>query len=126
MNQDRFKGKWNELKGKIKEKWGKLTDNDIMEINGKYEQFLGALQKRYGYEKERAEKEFNSWNWGAEKNLKNEKNREKPNQPDRNEGGFNRVESGDFNDQGTSKGPDREQEKNDRDEENRNKKRKAG
>jgi uncharacterized protein YjbJ (UPF0337 family) len=63
MNKDTFEGKWKEVKGKIKEKWGKLTDDDITRINGKYDQFLGALQKRYGYHKEQAEKEFNSWNW---------------------------------------------------------------
>ncbi|MBP9841865.1 MAG: CsbD family protein [Simkaniaceae bacterium] len=70
MNQDKFEGRWKELQGKIKEKWGKLTDDDMMRINGKYEQFLGALQKRYGYEKERAEKEFNSWHLESERDLK--------------------------------------------------------
>ena len=67
MNQDEFEGKWKEVKGKVKEKWGKLTDNDLMEVDGKYDQFLGALQKRYGYAKEQAEKDFDSWNWGENK-----------------------------------------------------------
>ena len=67
MNKDMFEGKWKELKGGIKEKWGKLTDDDIMRINGKYEQLLGTLQKRYGYEKDQAEKEINSWNWGSDR-----------------------------------------------------------
>lgn len=71
MNRDKFEGSWKELKGKIKEKWGKLTDDDIMQINGKYERFLGVLQKRYGYEKERAEKEFTGWNYGGERDSKN-------------------------------------------------------
>lgn len=58
MNKDTFKGNWNEFKGKIKEKWGKLTDDDITEINGKRDQLLGKLQKTYGYEKDHAEKEL--------------------------------------------------------------------
>lgn len=55
MNKDQFQGKWQQLKGKVKEKWGKLTDDDIAEINGKREQLLGKLQARYGYAKEKAE-----------------------------------------------------------------------
>ena len=55
MNKDQFQGKWQQLKGKVKEKWGKLTDDDMTEINGKREQLLGKLQARYGYAKEKAE-----------------------------------------------------------------------
>ncbi|MBA3721671.1 MAG: CsbD family protein [Parachlamydiaceae bacterium] len=58
MNKDQFEGKWHEVKGKVKEKWGKLTDNDLTEINGKKESFLGKLQARYGYAKDKAEKEL--------------------------------------------------------------------
>jgi uncharacterized protein YjbJ (UPF0337 family) len=61
MNKDLFEGKWHEMKGKIKEKWGKLTDNDLTEINGKTEYLLGKLQTYYGYDKERAEKELNNF-----------------------------------------------------------------
>lgn len=61
MNKDLFSGQWGVLKGHIKEKWGKLTDDDITQINGKRDQLLGLLQKRYGYEKERAEKELDLW-----------------------------------------------------------------
>jgi len=57
MNREQFEGNWHQLKGKIKEKWGKLTDDDVAIINGKYEQFVGKLQERYGYSKEQAEKE---------------------------------------------------------------------
>ena len=64
MNRDQFEGKWKQFKGKIKEKWGKLTDNDLSKINGNYDQFVGSLQERYGYQRERAEKEFEQWNWG--------------------------------------------------------------
>lgn len=58
MNGDLFSGKWDQVKGKIKEKWGKLTDHDLMRINGKREQMLGALKERYGWEKHRAEEEL--------------------------------------------------------------------
>lgn len=61
VNKDLFEGQWHEIKGKVKEKWGKLTDNDLTEINGKAENLLGKLQKHYGYEKDHAEtqlKEF--------------------------------------------------------------------
>ncbi|MFI0435448.1 MAG: CsbD family protein [Parachlamydiaceae bacterium] len=58
MNKDLFQGKWHEIKGKIKEKWGKLTDDDLTEISGKKEAFLGKLQTHYGYAKDKAEKEL--------------------------------------------------------------------
>lgn len=58
MNRETIQGKWNELTGKIKAKWGKLTDDDLLRINGKREELLGSLQKRYGYAKERAEQEL--------------------------------------------------------------------
>ena len=61
MNKEQFEGQWNDLKGKVKEKWGKLTDNDLTQINGKYDQLLGQLQKKYGYAKERAEEEIRNW-----------------------------------------------------------------
>lgn len=57
MNQDQMHGKWMQVKGKVKEKWGKLTDDDIDVIEGKADQLAGKLQERYGYQKERAEKE---------------------------------------------------------------------
>lgn len=58
MNKDTLEGDWNQFKGKIKEKWGKLTDNDITEIQGKKEQLLAKIQQRYGYTKEKAQKEL--------------------------------------------------------------------
>lgn len=61
MNKEMMRGNWNELKGKIKEEWGRLTDDDLTEINGKREQLLGKLQKKYGYAKERAEQELKNW-----------------------------------------------------------------
>jgi len=61
MNKEQFAGHWNEIKGKIKQQWGKLTDDDITRLNGKREELLGKLQQRYGYAKEKAEQELSSW-----------------------------------------------------------------
>ena len=58
MNEDILKGKWQEIKGRVKEKWGKLTDNDLGEIEGKGEKLLGLLQKKYGYIRDKAEMEY--------------------------------------------------------------------
>ncbi len=59
MNKDIMQGKWKEMKGKVKEQWGKLTDDDLDKIEGKSEQLLGLLQQRYGYAREKAEEEYN-------------------------------------------------------------------
>lgn len=56
MNKDIIKGHWSELKGKLKQEWGKLTDDDVTRMNGTFEELEGALQKRYGYKKEEAKK----------------------------------------------------------------------
>jgi uncharacterized protein YjbJ (UPF0337 family) len=61
MNWDQIVGNWKELKGTVKEKWGKLTDDDLMVIKGKRDQLAGALQQRYGYAKERAELELDNF-----------------------------------------------------------------
>ena len=59
MNQDQAQGKLTQLSGKIKETWGRLSDNDIALANGKKEQFFGKLQEVYGLSREDAEKRFN-------------------------------------------------------------------
>jgi uncharacterized protein YjbJ (UPF0337 family) len=58
MNEDIIKGKWHEVKGKIKHKWGQLTDDDIDQMQGSSEELQGLLQKRYGYEREVSKKEI--------------------------------------------------------------------
>ena len=58
MNKEQAQGNWNQLKGKIKETWGNLTDDDIALFNGKTEQFYGKLQEKYGVAKEKAEKQI--------------------------------------------------------------------
>jgi uncharacterized protein YjbJ (UPF0337 family) len=61
MNKDQVEGKWEQLKGKAKEKWGKLTDDDWKVAEGKRDQIAGKIQEHYGYTKEQAEKEFDDW-----------------------------------------------------------------
>ena len=61
MNEDIIKGKWSQLRGRIKEKWGKLTDGDLNHAEGYREYLVGKLQERYSIAKEKAEvqvKEF--------------------------------------------------------------------
>jgi uncharacterized protein YjbJ (UPF0337 family) len=69
MNKDIFEGQWKTLKGQVKEKWGKLTDDDLTRIEGKRDQLLGFLQKRYGYNQDRAEEELSSWEKEVEHRL---------------------------------------------------------
>lgn len=57
MNQDQIKGRWKELKGVVKEQWGKLTDDDLLEIEGDQDQLIGRVQRRYGIAKDEAEKQ---------------------------------------------------------------------
>jgi uncharacterized protein YjbJ (UPF0337 family) len=59
MNQDIFEGKWREMRGQVKEWWGELTDDDLDRAEGKADQMLGLLQKKYGYTKEQAAHEYN-------------------------------------------------------------------
>ncbi len=61
MNKDQLKGQWSEVKGKVKERWGKLTDDELTQINGQYDQLIGKIQQRYGCRKEQAEEQFKSF-----------------------------------------------------------------
>jgi uncharacterized protein YjbJ (UPF0337 family) len=67
MDWDRVAGNWKQIKGKVKEKWGKLTDDDLTAINGRRDQLEGKIQERYGYAKDQARKEVEDWyntqNW---------------------------------------------------------------
>lgn len=58
MNKDTLEGNWKQFKGKVKEEWGKLTDDDLDIINGRREQLVGTLQERYGLAKDAAEKQI--------------------------------------------------------------------
>jgi uncharacterized protein YjbJ (UPF0337 family) len=59
--QDILTGKWHELRGKVRQQWGKLTDDDVTKLSGKTEELAGLLQQRYGYGKAQAENEINKW-----------------------------------------------------------------
>jgi uncharacterized protein YjbJ (UPF0337 family) len=61
MDWNRVEGNWKEMKGKVKEKWGKLTDDDLSTINGKRDQLEGALQRRYGYAEDQARQDVDTW-----------------------------------------------------------------
>ena len=61
MNHDRIEGNWKQIKGKVKEQWGKLTDDDLDVIAGKRDQLLGRIQERHGIAKTEAEKQVNDW-----------------------------------------------------------------
>ena len=61
MNEDVFKGQWTQFKGRVREQWGKLTDDDVDRIEGKSEQLVGRLQERYGWAKEDAQREVDNW-----------------------------------------------------------------
>ena len=61
MNEYTIKGKWAQLKGKAKEKWGELTNDDLDIIEGKRDQLAGKIREKYGRTKEEAEKEIDDW-----------------------------------------------------------------
>jgi uncharacterized protein YjbJ (UPF0337 family) len=66
MNWQQIEGKWDRMRGKVREKWGKLTDDQIDVIAGKREQLIGALKESYGLEKERAAREIDAWASGLD------------------------------------------------------------
>ncbi|HJQ98911.1 MAG TPA: CsbD family protein [Candidatus Polarisedimenticolaceae bacterium] len=58
MNTDALQGNWKQLRGRVKEMWGNLTDDDLDRIDGRTERLIGVLQEKYGYAKEKAESEI--------------------------------------------------------------------
>jgi uncharacterized protein YjbJ (UPF0337 family) len=58
MNRDRIEGNWQQLKGKVKRQWAKLTDDDLTAIEGSREELLGKIQERYGIAREEAERQL--------------------------------------------------------------------
>ena len=61
MNWDQIEGKWKQMKGSVRQKWGNLTDSDYEQIAGSRDKFIGRLQERYGYTRDKAEKELDEW-----------------------------------------------------------------
>jgi len=61
MNNDQLKGQWTQFRGELKKKWGKLTDDDLLQIEGNYDKLVGKVQERYGDKKEEVLKWANQW-----------------------------------------------------------------
>jgi uncharacterized protein YjbJ (UPF0337 family) len=61
MNWDQIKGKWSQVKGEIRQKWGKLTDDDLEVVAGSKDKFVGRIQERYGIAKEEAQRQLDGW-----------------------------------------------------------------
>ena len=77
MNWDQIEGKWMQVKGSVKQKWSKLTDDDLEYIAGARDKFVGKLQERYGLRKEEAQRQADEWLNGTRiENTSNEHSRE--------------------------------------------------
>ena len=61
MNADYFKGQWNQFKGELKKQWGKFTDDDLLQIEGDYDTFVGKVQERYGEKKDEVSRWAEQW-----------------------------------------------------------------
>jgi uncharacterized protein YjbJ (UPF0337 family) len=61
MNWDQIEGKWTQMKGSVKQKWGKLTDDDLKVIAGSRDKLVGRIQERYGIKKEEAQRQCDEW-----------------------------------------------------------------
>lgn len=61
MDWNRVEGNWKQFKGKVKEQWGDLTDDDLDEIDGRREQLEGKIQERYGYAQDQARQDVDAW-----------------------------------------------------------------
>jgi uncharacterized protein YjbJ (UPF0337 family) len=61
MNWDQISGKWSQVKGDIRQKWGKLTDDDLEVIAGSKDKLVGRIQERYGIQKEEAQRQLDNW-----------------------------------------------------------------
>jgi len=61
MNSDMLMGRWKQLRGRIKAKWGRLTDDELNEVEGNYEMLVGKLQEKYGTTREQIERELDAF-----------------------------------------------------------------
>ena len=61
MNRDTLSGQWTQLKGSVREQWGKLTNDDLDQIQDKSEQLIGKLQERYGIARDEAQRQLDAW-----------------------------------------------------------------
>lgn len=75
MNWDQVEGKWKQVKGEVKTRWGKLTDDDLQTIGGQKEKLIGSIQERYGIQKDEAQRQVDEWHRSLDK--QNEVERDK-------------------------------------------------
>jgi uncharacterized protein YjbJ (UPF0337 family) len=61
MNEDTLKGQWTQLKGRVREQWGKLTNDDLDQIQGRAEQLIGKVQERYGIQRDEARRQVDDF-----------------------------------------------------------------
>lgn len=61
MNRDILEGKWKQLRGKVREEWGELTDDELDQINGQRDQLIGKIQEKYGYTRDEAERQVDEF-----------------------------------------------------------------
>ena len=61
LNWDTIRGNWNQMKGNVKQQWGKLTDDDMMQLQGNRDELVGVIQERYGITKEAAQRQVDDW-----------------------------------------------------------------
>jgi uncharacterized protein YjbJ (UPF0337 family) len=84
MNSDQLAGKWQQMKGEAKVQWGKLTDDDLMQIGGQKDKLIGKVQERYGYAKEEAQRRVDDWinaTASAGASMKDQQNKQQNKQP---------------------------------------------
>jgi uncharacterized protein YjbJ (UPF0337 family) len=61
MNRDTLKGQWKQVKGEVKRRWGKLTDDELDQVEGSFDKLVGRIQERYGYQQDQAEREIDEF-----------------------------------------------------------------
>jgi uncharacterized protein YjbJ (UPF0337 family) len=61
MNRDTLKGQWKQMKGEAKRRWGKLTDDELDQVEGSFDKLVGRIQERYGYQRDQAEREIDEF-----------------------------------------------------------------
>lgn len=67
MNREQFKGQWSQLKGELKKQWGKFTEDDLLQIEGDYDKFMGKIQERYGDKKDEVSRWADQWQSSLQK-----------------------------------------------------------
>lgn len=69
MNKDQLEGNWEQLKGSVRQQWGKLTDDQVAQVKGNRQKLSGQIQEAYGIAKEEAEKQIEAWERACRRNA---------------------------------------------------------